>query len=72
MKGGDGCEEGIEKRSCGKGSNLLVGYQRDSCQIDNEKMSQVKELKGLSPGVAGLQHLQRQADRALSCLPDSP
>jgi hypothetical protein len=34
-------------------------------------MPQVKELKGLNPDVAGLQHAQRQADRAQSCLPDS-
>jgi len=56
MKGGDTCEEGIEKRCSGKGSHFLVGYQIGSYQIHNKKMSQVKKLKGLNPNVAGLQH----------------
>jgi len=70
MKGGVSCEEGIKKRDSGKRSFLLVGCQSDSYQIGNEEMPQVKELKGLSPNVAGLQHQQRQAGRASSCLPD--
>jgi len=56
MEGGDGCEEGIEKRGSGKGSHFLVGRQSGACHIDNKEMSQVKKLKGLNPNVAGLQH----------------
>ncbi len=69
MKGGDGCEEGIEKRGFGKGSHFLVGRQSGACHVDNKEMSQVKKLKGLSPNVAGLQHEEiRQTGPSPICL----
>jgi len=63
MKGGDGCEEVITKRCSGKGGSILAERQGRPCQVDNEEVSQVKELKGVNPNVAGLQHEQHQADR---------
>lgn len=66
MKGGDNCEKGLEEKHVGERSVLLAERQIGSCKVCSEEMPQVKELKGLGPNVASLQHSQRQADRVFA------
>jgi hypothetical protein len=62
MKGGEGCDEGIRQENPEEGGILLADHE-GCCYVSNEEMPQVKELKGLGPDVAGLQHMKLRADR---------